>query len=122
MEFGDYLKGIVDPQQRSRVETVLDWVRGTFPQLEPRVAWNQPMFTDHGTFIVGFSVSKKHLAMSPELRGIEVFSDRIRAAGFGHTKMLVQFPWEKPVDFGLLEEMIAFNIAEKADTSSFWRK
>ena len=24
------------------------------------------MFTDHGTYIIGFSVSKKHLAVAPE--------------------------------------------------------
>lgn len=121
-EFDGYLLGIGNLEQRERVRGVLEWVAVAFPQLVPKVAWNQPMFMDHGTFIVGFSVAKKHMAMSPELRGIEVFSERIREAGFVHTKMLVQFPWEKPVDFGLLEEMIAFNIADKVDMDTFWRK
>lgn len=31
------------------------------------------MFTDHGTFIIGFSVSKQHLAVSPERQGLSIF-------------------------------------------------
>jgi uncharacterized protein YdhG (YjbR/CyaY superfamily) len=31
------------------------------------------MFTDHGIFIIGFSVAKHHLAVSPESTGINHF-------------------------------------------------
>lgn len=80
------------------------------------------MLTDHGTFIIGFSVSKKHLAVAPEALGMEVFSDQIKEAGYGQTKNLMQIPWESPIDYGLLERMIEFNISDKANYSSFWRK
>lgn len=30
----------------------------TYPQLDTTVKWNQPMFTDHGTFIIAFSFAK----------------------------------------------------------------
>ena len=43
----------------------VEWAERTFSGLEPRVAWNQPVFTDHGTFIIGISVSAGHLAVSP---------------------------------------------------------
>jgi uncharacterized protein YdhG (YjbR/CyaY superfamily) len=110
------------PQQRERTEEVLNWVAEKFPNLKPRIAWNQPMFTDHGTFIIGFSTSKKHLAISPELAGIEHFSADIVQVGYEHTKMLMRFPWDRPVDYALLEKMIAFNIEDKADCTTFWRK
>ncbi|MCQ4950818.1 hypothetical protein NE646_14380, partial [Bittarella massiliensis] len=42
-----------------------------FPDLTPKIAWNQPMFTDHGTFIIGFSAAKAHLAVAPERAGIQ---------------------------------------------------
>ncbi len=76
--FGDYLARIDNPQQRMRTEEVLTWVMKKFPDLVPRIAWNQPMFTDHGTFIIGFSIAKHHLAVSPERAGILHFSDEIR--------------------------------------------
>lgn len=80
------------------------------------------MFTDHGTFIIGFSVAKHHLAVAPERSGINHFSDEIVTAGYDHTKELVRIQWDSPVDFSLLEKMIEFNILDKADCSTFWRK
>ena len=88
----------------------------------PKIAWNQPMFTDHDTYIIGFSVAKQHLAVAPERAGINHFSDEIVQAGYGHTKQLVRIQWNSPVDFSLLEKMIEFNILDKADCSTFWRK
>lgn len=35
------------------------------------------MFTDHCTFIIGFSIAKHHLAVAPEIAGINRFSDEI---------------------------------------------
>ena len=119
--FADFLDGIVDPKSRMRTEEVLDWVGRTFPDLVPKIAWNQPMFTDHGTFIIGFSVAKHHLAVAPERAGIVRFSDEIVRAGYEHSKKLLRIRWDQPVDYALLERIIAFNIADKADCTSFWR-
>lgn len=119
--FEDFLAGIDHPQHRARTEEVLSWVAEKFPDLEPKIAWNQPMFTDHGTFIIAFSVAKNHLAASPEKAGVDHFSDEIVQAGYEHSKMLVRFPWDKAVDYALLERIIEFNIRDKADVSTFWR-
>ncbi len=119
--FAEYLAGIDNPQYLARTKEVLSWIMRRFPNLVPRIAWNQPMFTDHGTFIIGFSCSKKHLAVAPEKAGINHFSVEIEQAGYDHTKELVRIQWDSPVDFSLLEKMIAFNILYKADCSTFWR-
>ncbi|MCR6106033.1 iron chaperone [Salipaludibacillus agaradhaerens] len=120
--FADYLATIDNPQHRSRMEEVLTWVMNTYPNLTPKIAWNQPMFTDHGTFIIGFSVAKRHMAVAPEKAGINHFTDDIVQAGYDHTKELVRITWDRPVDFSLLKKMIAFNIIDKAECSTFWRK
>ena len=120
--FAEYLAGIENPQYLTRTEEVLGWVARKFPNLAPRIAWNQPMFTDHGTFIIGFSVAKLHLAVAPERAGILHLSDEIVRAGYDHSKELVRFPWDRPVDFSLLEKIIEFNILDKAECSTFWRK
>ncbi|EEG79089.1 iron chaperone [Dethiobacter alkaliphilus] len=119
--FAEYLARIDNPQHRARMEEVLRWVTKKFPQLRPKIAWNQPMFTDHGTFIIGFSVAKYHLAVAPERAGINHFSDEIVKAGYDHTKELIRIKWDNSVDFSLLEK-IRFNILDKADCSTFWRK
>jgi uncharacterized protein YdhG (YjbR/CyaY superfamily) len=120
--FTEFLDRIDNPLHRARTEEVLVWVAKKFPSLMPKVAWNQPMFTDHDTFIIGFSVSKHHLAIAPEIAGINHFSDEIVQAGYDHTKQLVRIKWDSPLNFSLLEKMIEFNIQDKADCSTFWRK
>lgn len=120
--FADFLAGIDNPEHRSRIEEVMQWVMKKFPNLVPKMAWNQPMFTDHETFIIGFSIAKQHLAVAPERAGIIQFSEAIVQAGYDHTKQLVRIKWDNPVDFSLLEKMIDFNITDKANCKTFWRK
>ena len=120
--FEEFLGRIDNPDHRYRAEEVLGWVAEKFPNLMPVIKWNQPMFTDHGTYIIGFSVAKHHMAVAPESVVINHFSDEIVQAGYNHTKELIRFPWDKPFDFSLLEKMIKYNILDKADCTTFWRK
>ena len=120
--FAGYLAGIDNLQHRTRMEEVLSWVAKSFPDLEPKIAWNQPMFTNHGTFIIGFSVAKQHMSIAPERAGILHFSDDVVKAGYNHTKELIRIPWDSSIDYSLLERIIEFNIIDKAECSTFWRK
>lgn len=119
--FDDFLATIDDLEHRAKLDDVFAWVRKTFPQLEERIAWNQPMFTDHGTFIIAFSVAKAHFAVAPEAVPLEVFNERIQKAGYTQTKQLFRIKWSQDVDYELLRDIIAFNIEDKAGHTSFWR-
>lgn len=119
--FDDFLETIDDPEHRAKLDDIFVWVRETFPHLEERIAWNQPMFTDHGTFIIAFSVAKAHFAVAPEAVPLEVFQMRIREAGYTQTKQLFRIKWSQAVDYDLLRDIIAFNIEDKAGHTSFWR-
>lgn len=120
-EFSEYLLAIDDADHRERVEEVLNWVMETYPQLAPRVAWNQPMFTDHGTFIIAFSIAKKHMAVAPEKVAIDRFEEDIKAGGHSSTQQLIRMSWDRPVDSALLRQLIEFNIEDKAGHEKFWR-
>ena len=120
--FTEYLETIRDEKQRAILKEVLSWVNSKFPSLEAKIAWNQPMFIEHGTFIIGFSASKQHFAISPEVKGMERFSDAIKKSGYSHGKNIFRISWEEPIDFSLLEEIIRFNMQDKADYTAFWRK
>lgn len=118
----EYLETIKNPAQKARFEEVFHWIGVSFPMLIPKIAWNQPMYTDHGTFIVGFSAAKQHMAVAPEKAGISHFIKDIEAAGYDYTKELIRIPWNKSVDYALLKKIIDYNIGDKADYSAFWRK
>ncbi len=120
--FADYLAGMDNVEYRNRMEEIFNWVTDKYPNLAPKFAWKQPMFTDHGTFIIGFSASKQHMAVAPEEAGILRFAKEITQAGYDSTKGLIRIPRSSPVDFALLERIIEFNIADKAECTNFWRK
>ncbi|SFD76514.1 hypothetical protein SAMN05216378_1332 [Paenibacillus catalpae] len=120
--FTEFLAGIDHPDHRERTEEVLTWVANKFPQLVPKIGWNQPMFTDHDTYIIGFSVAKQHLAIAPERAGMIRFEEDIKKAGYDQTNLLLRIRWDKQVDYDLLEKMIEFNRMDKADCTTFWRK
>lgn len=117
----EYLLTIQNEEHRARMREVLVWTKDTFPSLQYAVKWNQPVFTDHGTYIIGFSASKKHFSVSPEQAGMEKFKDEIAEAGYSQTENLFRIGWDKPVDYELLRRMIAFNIEDKAEHTKFWR-
>lgn len=120
-DFNDFLKTIENIEHRARMAEILTWIENKFPQLGKRIAWSQPMFTNHATFIIGFSVAKNHIAVAPEKAGLRQLSDRIVQSGYEITKELFRIKWDKPVDYDLLEDMIKFNIEDKADCKTFWR-
>ena len=120
--FEKFLAGMDNTLHRARTGEVLCWVAAAFPGLTPEVRWNQPMFTDHGTFIIGFSASQNHLAVAPERAVISRFSDEITKAGYDHSKELIRIPWNVPVDHVLLEKLIRFNMLDKAECKTFWRR
>lgn len=120
--FDEFLLKTESIEHQTRTKEVLDWVTKTYPQLVPRLAWNQPMFTDHGTFIIAFSLAKQHLAVTPEQAGISHFASEFEKEGLSYTSMIVRFPWHKPVNYELIAKMIEFNLEDKKDCTTFWRK
>lgn len=120
-DFQMFLDGISDPDKRERMESILSDIKTAFPQLNEEIKWNQPMFTDHGTFIIAFSIAKNHIAVAPESEVIERFEKEIEQAGYSYTKELFRIKWTDKVDYDLLRKIVAYNIEDKKDMTRFWR-
>lgn len=118
----DYLDKLGDIQHRIRMSEVFQWIEKNYPTLVGVIKWNQAMFTDHGTFIIGFSVAKNHMSFTPEEEVVSIFSEEIRKAGYEHTKGLIKIKWTQEIDYELIRTMINFNIKEKAACTTFFRK
>lgn len=80
------------------------------------------MFTDHGTFIIRFSVAEHHFSVAPEGKVIDHFSADLVQAGYDHGKKMFRMNKSLPVDYPLLKKINEFNIEDKADCSTFLRK
>lgn len=118
---GDFLEAIAEPEHRAKLEALLDWVTRGWPELQLEVKWNPPMFVHHGTYIIGFSVFAKHIAVAPEAELIDRMRGDIEAAGYSTTQNLFRIRWSDPIDEALLARIIDTQIAEKADADGFWR-
>ena len=103
------------------MEDILNYVKNNFPGLKEVIKWNQPMFTDHGTFIIGFSISKGHISLAPEPAAITLFEKDIEKAGYTQTQGIFRIKWTDKIDLNLLDKIIDYNIEDKKGMTSFWR-
>lgn len=100
----DFFNTLLEPQQVLRTQQLFSWMSQEFPELVCVLKWKQPMFTTHGTFIISYSVTKKHLSVAPERQTIQHFKQEIAAAGYETTLNLIKLPWQQPVPYGLLKK------------------
>ena len=119
--FEAYLSSVENIEQRERIRDLFEWILSEFPELDTRIAWNQPMFTHHETFIIAFSTAKNHLSVSVEVKPLSLFEENIDAAGYERTKNLFRIKWSQTLNHELLKKLIAFNIEDKNDYTKFWR-
>lgn len=115
----EFLAIIPNGDNRARVMEVHNWVSCKFPELELHIAWNQPMFTHHGTYIIGFSAASKHMAMAPKHATIIRFKPVMRERGTDFGKMFTRQPWNKHFDYKLLGAFIQHQISETQAITSF---
>ena len=120
-EFQNWLSHIENPDHRQMLETLFHRIHDAFPFLKPKIAWNQPMLTDHETFIIGFSAAKKHFALTLEKDGMAHFQDPIKEAGYSQTVNLMRIEWTQQIDFPLIFRMMEWKIDEKKEIKTFWK-
>lgn len=120
-DFKEYLESIDEISHRDRMEEILKWISETYPELDTRIAWNQPMFTHDGTYIIGFSHSKNHIAMSPEVKPIREFKTLIEEANLSHTDNIIRIKWKDSIPYELIRTLIEYNIEDKEGYPKFWR-
>lgn len=120
-DFKKYLETIDEQDYRDRMEEIMNWIYEKYPELDMIIKWNQPMFTSAGTYIIGFSYSKKHIAIGPEVKPIEEFKHIIEETGLSHTDNIIRIGWNEPIPYDLLQALIEYNIKDKRGSDKFWR-
>lgn len=118
----DFLLDIVDPDNQQKMAALTTYVNEQFPNLVPVIKWNQLMYTDHDTFILGISLAKAHFALAPEAITINLKASDIKAAGYAYTDNIIKIKWNQDINYDLIYEIISFNIVDKQDATTFFRK
>lgn len=115
-----YFDSISNDEHRQQFIELCDWLLEKFPQLEPVIKWNQPMFLHHGTFIIGFTVATHHINVGPEPRAFMRVLGEINTKKIKHGTKTYHQPFDKPFDYALLERIVSETLEDKREITSFW--
>jgi len=107
-------------EKKDRVNGIVKWIEENFSHLKLEIKWNQPMFIDHGTYIIGLSVSKMHLAIGLEARSMDRLIEIIKKSEYEHSKMLIKIKWTQEIDYEFLDLIITDIIKDKKSIKTFW--
>ncbi|WP_414045213.1 iron chaperone [Macrococcus equi] len=121
-KFDPFFDKINNEIHSNKLQELFEWIESNFPDLEREFKWNTPMYSHHGTFILGISTAKPHISIAPENHTMSVFKDKIDASGYAQTKGLYKVKWNDTMNYDLLREIIEYNIEDKQDVNTFWRK
>lgn len=107
----DYIASF-EGETRERMETLRKLIHSCHPDITEKIAWGMPTFVLKGN-LVHFSAEKKHLGFHPGKDAIDAFADSFN--GLTHTKSTLHLPYDKPMPWELLQEMVAFCVKERLE-------
>ena len=99
-----------DGEIRLRMEQLRALILSCSPDITEKISWGMATFVLNGN-LVHFAGEKRHLGFHPAPSAIEAFADRLGA--YRHSKGTVQFPYDKPMPYDLIREMVMFRVLEQ---------
>jgi len=84
------------------LEQVRKTIRAALPDATERISWRMPTFWNRIN-IIHFAAHKNHLGIYPGEQAMVYFSNRLK--DYKTSKGAVQFPYNKPIPFDLIEEI-----------------
>lgn len=105
----EYIAGY-DGEIRIRMEKLRNLILTCSPDITEKISWGMATFVLHGN-LVHFSGQKQHLGFHPSPSAIVAFANRL--GDYKYSKGTVQLPYEKPMPYDLIEEMVMFRVQEQ---------
>lgn len=95
------------------VQEILQKVRMAIGKAAPnaveKISYAMPCFAQHGN-LVYFAAAKNHLGFYPTASGIAQFAQELSV--YKGAKGSVQFPFDKPIPYGLISQITKFRVQE----------
>ena len=99
-----------DGDLQERMISLRALIHSCHPGITEKIAWGIPTFVLKGN-LVHFSAEKKHMGFHPGKAAIDAFSHRF--GKLTHTKSTLHLPYDQPMPWELLREMVEFCVAER---------
>ncbi|MEY3806393.1 MAG: hypothetical protein RIR69_1205 [Actinomycetota bacterium] len=107
----DELLSSLGQQHEKLTREILNVITQKFPQLEPVVAWNQPMLKYGKDYVIGISASKNHLTIGPWGNDV-VGQFSAELEGLKTNKKTFQVPLNWKINKTLLHRIVQFRLNE----------
>ena len=114
----EYIAGFPHDVQKI-LESIRTTIKKAAPDAEETIKYQIPTFVLNGN-LVHFGAFKKHVGFYPTPSGIEEFKDEL--AEYEGAKGSVQFPFEKPMPFGLISKIVKFRVKETREKAAAKKK
>ena len=99
-----------DGDLKERMITLRALIHSCHPGITEKIAWGIPTFVLKGN-LVHFSAEKKHMGFHPGKAAIDAFAHRF--GKLTHTKSTLHLPYDQPMPWELLREMVEFCVTER---------
>jgi len=91
------------------LERVRETIRAAAPDAVEKISWQMPTFWQLEN-LIHFCANKNHLGIHPGYVERLPFSDRL--ARYKTSKGAIQFPYDKPIDYGLIADITRWRVSE----------
>ncbi len=105
-EVDDYI-GTFPAETQVLLNQVRAVIKKAAPAADEIISYRMPCYYLNGP-LVYFAGFKNHIGFYPTASGIESFKDRF--SGYKWSKGAVQFPYNQPVPFDLITEIVRFRL------------
>ena len=95
------------------LEKVRQSIHKVVPEAEETMSYAIPTFDLNGKHVVFFAGWKHHLSLYPLPAGDEAFQQAI--AHYKRAKGSIQFPFDKPIPYDLVEQIVTLLIKESPE-------
>ena len=106
----DYIN-IQDKDKQIGLQKIREIIKKIAPKATEGISYQMPVFKQEGN-LVYFAAAKNHYGFYPMPKTIETFKKQLDGKGFAYSKGAIQFPLDKPIPIGLIQEMVKFRIKE----------
>jgi uncharacterized protein YdhG (YjbR/CyaY superfamily) len=105
--------------QPDEIRLILQKVRSVIqdaaPEATEKISYGMPTFFLHGN-LLHFAANKHHLGFYPAPSGLQAFPMEI--AKYKSSKGAVQFPYNQPIPYDLIAEIVKFRVVENLEKAA----
>ena len=104
----EYIAAFPEDVQR-RLEAMRQAIHEAAPQATEAISYGMPTFKLKKN-LVHFAAFKNHIGFYPAPTGVEAFKERL--AAYKYSKGAVQFPFDKPIPFDLVTDIVKYRVEQ----------